>query len=110
MKFRYTADLRNIPCEPKSTLEPIIVNSTIKMGLLNVRSLANKSFLVNDLITTSKHDFMLLTEKWLEQKNSATIVIETAPPNINFLDVCRSQKRGGGVAVVFKNVFQGKQT
>ena len=62
--FRYNAnlpDLIHIPCEPKSALEPIIVNSTIKMGLLNVRSLAHKSFLFNDLITTCKLDFMFLT-------------------------------------------------
>ncbi|KAK0139908.1 hypothetical protein N1851_023184 [Merluccius polli] len=53
--------------------------------------------------------FLFLTETWLEQNYSATILIETAPPNINFLDVCRSGKRGGGVAVIFKNVFQGEQ-
>ena len=78
------------------------------MGLLNVRSLKNKSFSVNDFITTSKLDFMFLTETWLEQNNSATVLIETAPPNYNFFDACRSGKRGGGVAVIFKNVFQGK--
>ena len=79
------------------------------MALLNVRSLNNKSFLVNDFINTSKLDFMFLTETWLEQNNSATVLIETAPPNYNFFDACRSGKRGGGVAAIFKNVFQGKQ-
>ena len=109
-KLRHTANLTNlisIASKPKTTLKPI--NNTIRMALLNVRSLNNKSFLVNDFITTSKLDFMFLTETWLEQNNSATVLIETAPPNYNFFDACRSGKRGGGVAAIFKNVFQGKQ-
>ena len=77
------------------------------MALHNVRSLNNKSFLVNDFITTSKLDFMFLTETWLEQNNSATVLIETAPPDYNFFDACRSGKRGGGVAAVFKMYFRG---
>lgn len=34
----------------------------IKMALLNIRSLTNKSFIVNDLISTHNLDFTLLTE------------------------------------------------
>ena len=78
------------------------------MALINVRSLNNNFFLGNDFITSSKLDFIFLTETWLEQNNSATVLIETAPPNYTFFDACRSGKRGGGVAVIFKNVFQGK--
>uniref|UniRef100_A0AAQ4R0Q9 Endonuclease/exonuclease/phosphatase domain-containing protein n=1 Tax=Gasterosteus aculeatus aculeatus TaxID=481459 RepID=A0AAQ4R0Q9_GASAC len=98
--------LNKMGANSKSTPKP--VNNTIRMALLNVRSLNNKSFLVNDFITTSKLDFMFLTETWLEQNNSANILIEAAPPNYNFIDVCRSGKRGGGVAAIFRNIFQGK--
>ena len=38
---------------------------TVKLALLNVRSLANKSFLINDFISTHDLDFLLLTETWL---------------------------------------------
>ena len=52
---------------------------------------------------------MFLTETWLELNNIATILIETAPPNYEFFEVCISGKRGGGVAAIFINVFQGKR-
>ena len=105
-KLRRTASLTNlrpIPSNAKSTSKPI--NNTIRMGLLNVRSLNSKSFLVNDFITTSKLDFMFLTETWLVQNNIATVMIETAPSNYNFFDVSRSGKRGRGVAA--KMYFRG---
>ncbi len=40
---------------------------------------------------------------------SATVLTETAPPNFNFISVCRTVRRGGGVAALFKDVYQCKQ-
>ncbi len=34
---------------------------------------------------------------------------KTAPPNFNFTSVCRTVRRGGGVAALFKDVYQSKQ-
>ncbi len=76
---------------------------------LNTRSLKNKSFVINDLITTNNLDFMFLIETWLEDNCSATVLTETAPPNFNFISVCRTVRRGGGVAALFKDVYQCKQ-
>ncbi len=33
----------------------------------------------------------------------------TAPPNFNLISVCRTVRRGGGVAALFKDVYQCKQ-
>ncbi len=65
--------------------------------------------MINDLITTNNLDFMFLIETWLEDNCSATVLTETAPPNFNFISVCRTVRRGGGVAALFKDVYQCKQ-
>ncbi len=61
--------------------------NSIKLAFLNIRSLKNKSFLINYLITTNNLDFMFLNETWLEDSCSATVLNETAPPNFNFIKV-----------------------
>ncbi len=48
-------------------------------------------------------------ETWLEDTYSATVLNETAPPNFNFTRVCRTVRRGEGVAALFKDVYQCKQ-
>ncbi len=83
--------------------------NSIKLAFLNIRSLKNKSFVISDLITTNNLDFMFLIETWLEDNCSATVLTETAPPNFNFISVCRTVRRGGGVAALFKDVYQCKQ-
>jgi len=52
---------------------------------------------------------MFLTETWLEDSCSATVLNETSPPNFTYMSVCRAGKRGGGLAVLFKDVYQCKQ-
>ncbi len=47
---------------------------------------------------------MFLIETWLEDNCSATFLTETAPPNFNFISVCRTVRRGG-VAALFKDVI-----
>lgn len=78
------------------------------MALLNVRSLTNKSFLVNDLISNHNLDFTLLTETWLD-RNGTVALIETAPPNFKFIQTTRSDKRGGGIAAVFSDIYSCKE-
>ncbi len=53
--------------------------------------------------------FFFLNETWLEDSCSATVLNETAPPNFTFMRVCRTVRRGGGVAALFKDVYQCKQ-
>ncbi len=47
-------------------------------ALLNVRSLSNKTFVINKLISEHNLDYLLLTETWLNS-DRRTILIETSP-------------------------------
>ncbi|MDG2555400.1 hypothetical protein P7M41_25725, partial [Vibrio parahaemolyticus] len=79
------------------------------INLANVRSLLNKTFIINDLILDNSIDFMFLTETWLNENNSAAVLIESAPPNFHFISSVRELRKGGGVATLFKDVYQCKQ-
>ncbi len=52
---------------------------------------------------------MFLNETWLEDTCSATVLNEITPPNFNFTSVCRTVRRGGGVATLFKDDYHCKQ-
>ncbi len=105
-----TADPSNLrPVTHQSKIAVETKCNSIKLAFLNTRSLKNKSFVINDLITTNNLDFMFLIETWLEDNCSATVLTETAPPNFNLISVCRTVRRGGGVAALFKDVYQCKQ-
>lgn len=80
------------------------VPATLRMGLINARSIANKSLLLSDLFTSKSMDFMLLTETW--QRNMEYYHLnELCPMDCNFISTPRLTGRGGGLAVVFKNRF-----
>ena len=99
------------PCADGDTVASSAKNreNTIHLALLNVRSLAGKSFLINDLIIEQQVDFMFLTETWLDTNNSAAVLIETAPPNYSFMSEVRAEKKGGGVASLYTDVLNCKQ-
>lgn len=68
------------------------------MALFNVRSLLNKSFIVNDLILEHKLDCLFLTETRLGA--DAPVLTEASPPEFNFAFSTRSGKKGGGTATI----------
>lgn len=45
---------------------PLSVAHTLRLALIDARSLANKTFLLNDFFTSHELDFMFLTETWLK--------------------------------------------
>ncbi len=67
-----TADPSNLrPVMHQSKIAVETKCNSIKLAFLNTRSLKNKSFVINDLITTNNLDFMFLIETWLEDNCSA---------------------------------------
>lgn len=87
------------------SIPPIPSPSPIKFGLLNVRSINNKSFLCNDFITSNNLDFFILNETWLTQ-GDCTSLIEATPPDYIFLNQPRLSGKGGGVAAIFRKSFK----
>ncbi len=83
---------------------PLSEDHTLRLALINARSLANKTFLLNDFFTSRELDFMFLTETWL-QTGELIPLSELLPPSCDFLSSPRTTGRGGGLASVFKSVF-----
>jgi hypothetical protein len=74
-----------------------------KMALLNVRSLSNKTFILNDFIFSAELDFMFLTcfESWLQPGDHCKL-IELCPPDFDCISQPRVFGRGGGLVTVYK--------
>ena len=54
-------------------------------------------------------DLLLLSETWLTECSCCAILNEAAPTNFSFMNKCLTGKKGGGVAAIFKSVFQCKE-
>jgi len=87
-KSIHSSNLIIIPVAPTTQNKS---DKLINMALLNVRSIKNKSFLINDFISENKLHFMFLVETWLKD-NGAASLLETCPPNYKFLQAIRQDK------------------
>ena len=87
-----------------STAEP-----TLRLALINARSITNKTFILNDFFTSRNLDFMFLTETWL-RAGEFTAFAELLPPDCTFINTPRITGKGGGLASVFKSSFRCRQT
>lgn len=68
---------------------------TVKMALINTRSLINKTFIINDFFVSHELDFIFMMETWLNI-GELDPLIETSPCDCNFLSSPRTVGRGGG--------------
>ena len=64
-----------------------------KLALLNVRSLANQSFLVNGIIIAYNLDVRFLTETRLAKGSSATVLNKTSPEHLSFMKTCQTGRK-----------------
>ena len=69
---------------------------------LNARSIANKSALFVDYINECKADLCAITETWLSDNDSA-VCHEITPPSYKLFHCPRSDGRGGGTALLFRD-------
>ena len=80
-----------------------IKNDTEQLLLcvLNARSLRNKSAAFVDLVCDSKADLFAVSETWLTDNDTA-ILSELTPQGYKLHHCPRSDRRGGGTALIFK--------
>lgn len=76
----------------------------LKIGLINSRSVMNKTFLLNDFFTAQGLDFMFITETWITSGDMSPFS-ELIPRDCNFYNTPCSSGRGGGLASIFKEKF-----
>ena len=74
--------------------------SRIKLGLLNIRSLAPKADIVNEIITDKQLSVLCLTETWVKQGEYLALN-ESTPPGFSYYHTPRISGRGGGVATLY---------
>ena len=79
-------------------------STDIKVAVLNMCSLLNKSFIINDAILDINLDSILLTETWLGT-DAPAVLTEASPPNFNLLFSTRGGQKGGGTASVTKDTM-----
>jgi len=84
----------------------------INIGVLNCRSLRNKTDFIHDHIVDNNIDIMAMTETWLSSNEAAnTAYINTLTKGgFNFNHVARTDRKGGGVAVLTHSSLQVQRT
>ena len=75
-------------------------------SLANARSLLSRSHIVQHHIIENNLDFVAITESWLPVEGADEILRGTCPAGYLGLHVPRTGRRGGGVAVIYRNTVR----
>lgn len=98
--------LRPLTRASLTTAAPVF--DPVKMGLVNARSVVNKTFIIKDFLISHELDFLCLTETWMAP-GEASAFSELLPKDYMYFNTPRCSGRGGGLAIVFKSNFTCKQ-
>ena len=82
--------------------------SCSNLGLINARSVRNKSYKIIDSIHQNNLDILVATETWLGEKDDH-IIPEITPEDFQCLRKDRKTGRGGGIAVICRKSMNPKQ-
>ena len=80
----------------------------LRIGYLNAQSCRNKTEEIFDLIIEKNIDILLITEIWLAQHGDDVTIQNLTPPNFICKSFPRPNRRGGGIAIIYKNILQRK--
>ena len=78
-------------------------NDIMRLGVLNVRSAANKTSLIHDIIGDRNLDVLVLTETWFTENTPSAVTADVAPDGYSAAHRCRQNGMGGGVSVVYRH-------
>ncbi|KAJ8367376.1 hypothetical protein AAFF_G00320450 [Aldrovandia affinis] len=90
--------------EPVSTPSSLSSGVSVKLGLLNARSVKEKTSVLSDFISNQNLDFFAITESW-QVPGDFSALIELCPVGWKFHCTPRCGKTGGGVALVYKDNY-----
>lgn len=74
-----------------------------RFGLVNARSLANKTFVLKDFFTSRGLDFLCVTETWLSDGESSAFT-EFLHHDCCYFNSPRKSGQGGGIATVYESL------
>jgi hypothetical protein len=80
------------------------------LGLINARSVMNKSDAIRDHIIDNELDILAITETWVPASCSDKdpLLQDLCPTGYTLTHVPRKARRGGGVAVIYREGFKRK--
>jgi exonuclease III len=84
------------------------VRNALSYGLLNARSINNKTDCVIDFILEHKLDILCITENWLHSDDIFT-TNHVTPIGYSIVSSPRLNRRGGGIAVIIKDNLHFKR-
>ena len=92
---------------PIVTRDSTVPVDKTKFGLVNARSLRNKSLFVRNYVDNCSVDIVALTETWLTDENT-TSVSELCRDNFTLIhQPCGDARRGGGIGVLGPYAWPG---
>jgi len=94
-----------------STINTFIQQKQMTIGYLNARSVNNKASEIADFIIEKHLDVCAITETWLsgDVEKDNIVLGELIPAGFHLEQVPRTQRRGGGVAIVCKSSLRCKR-
>ena len=102
-------NLITVPLQPSTyntvKQQPVSAKlTTLKMALINARSVRNKKFILRDFFSSNMLDFLFLTETWLKGEENV-VMNALCPSKCKYISDPRPSGRGGGLATVFNEQF-----
>ena len=73
------------------------------IGYINAQSVVNKVEDIKDLVVDKHLDLMCISETWLKDRGSESVLINLAPPTYKVKSYPRLNRVGGGIAFIYKD-------